>query len=234
MQFSPVCFRGMKLTVVCTWLLVWSSSSLGLGDRLFAQDAAKGASSPRDVVEVYCKALTTKYVGELLDVFEEATAQKFGELILSSLKELHAKGDITLAHDLFGRELSDSEIGELTWKDVFIRHLCGPLSSDAKRYLARGTWSMNPNWLGGGPGSRKVIGVVQEVVEDEQELAHVVYRYEGMSPRPHEDFINLVTCWKVDEEWKILPSQRMSVGFLTRVAFLQQEANKRNENREPK
>ena len=82
---------------------------------------------------------------------------------------------------------------------------------------------MNPNWMGGlrAPGKRIVIGVVND--KTETEFAYVVYRYEGMNPRPHEDFVNLLTCYKEDDRWGIVFPMKMRVSFMLRVHALKSQ-----------
>ena len=75
----------------------------------------------------------------------------------------------------------------------------------------------------GAPGKRKVLGVVSDKAEIE--LAHIVYRYEGMNPRPHEDFVNLITCCKEGERWGIAFPWKMQVAFTLRVHSLRMMRN---------
>ena len=130
-------------------------------------------------------------------------------------------GEITLSHELFGRTLEDEELVSLTWQDALAGLICGPAPSTKTRFRSS-TWRMKPNWLGG-PGKRVVLGVVHDNAEIE--FAHVVYRYEGMSPRPHEDFVNLLTCYKEDERWGIVFPMRMQVSFMLRVHALKSQRN---------
>lgn len=208
--------------ISCMLIVLLSATS-------FAQEKSP-ADTPKSAAEAYCKAVSTGNEPMLLAIINEESGKQLGEMVMQYLKELHKLGDTTLSSELFGRALADEEVEALTWKSSLARYLCGPATNHQRR-RSPGTWSLNPNWLGGisAPGSRKVLGVVKEDLKSDDdgwtEMAHVVYRYEGMNPRPFEDFVNLLTCIKKDDRWQIGLPWRMTLSFMERAETLKMMRN---------
>lgn len=189
-------------------------------------------ASAKSIAEAYCKALTNKNRAALLACVEEQNAKHFGELVVSSLKELHEAGDITLSREFLGKEVDEAELAALTWQDALTGFLCGPPPS-GKRRFSSGTWGLNPNWMGGlgAPGTRRVVGVVTDEDAGPWKIAHAVYRYEGMNLLPHEDYVNVLTCREEDGRWAIFLPMRMMVAFSNRVTMLKLMSHRATQNK---
>ena len=213
------------------YLLSLELMSVAMGQPPPTLDESAFASA-KSIAETYCKALTNKNRGVVLSCLEQQSAKRFGELVVSSLRELHEAGDITLALEFLGKEVDEAELAALTWQDALTGFLCGPPPS-GKRRFSSGTWGLNPNWMGGlsAPGTRRVVGVVTDEDAGPWKIAHFVYRYEGMSLLSHEDYVNVLTCREEDGRWAIFLPMRMMVAFSNRVTMLKMMSHRATQNK---
>ena len=154
---------------------------------LFASFAANClGQSPEKATEQYFAALAESNKEQLVATVFEPSAERIGKSIIAAAPMFHRKGETEFLELIFDRVPEPEEIVAMKPVQAFAEYMCDPLPDD-------------PNDI----TNRTVLGVVFE----REDLAHVVYRVEGM-PNLGETSRDIVTCIHRDEEWRVVvPSQ---------------------------
>lgn len=144
------------------------------------------AQSPEKAAERYFAALAESDEDKLAASVFEPSAERIGKSIIAAAPMFHHKGATEFFEMIFDRVPPPAEIAAMTPIQAFAAYMCDPLPN-------------NPDDV----TDRTVLGVVYE----RDDLAHVVYRVDGM-PSLGETHRDLLTCAKSDRDWQVIvPSQ---------------------------
>ena len=124
-----------------------------------APSASQSQDNPAKVAERYFEALADSDKDAIAKVVYEPSAARIGKSILASAPMFRRKGNSDFFEMIFDRVPSPAELAAMSPTQAFAEYVCDPLPDDPAYVTAR-----------------EILGVVQE----NDRLAHVVYRVQGM------------------------------------------------------
>ena len=153
------------------------------------------AQSPEQAAARYFAALAKSDKAALSSIVFEPSANRIGKSIIAAAPMFRRKGDSEFFEMIFDRVPEPSEIAAMTPMEAFTEYMCDPLPDDPADIA-----------------QRKVLGVVYE----RDDLAHVVYRVDGL-PNLGETHRDLVTCINRDSEWRVVVSFRVWQAYMNHL-----------------
>lgn len=138
--------------------------------------------SPEEVAEQYFEALVESDKDKLTEVVFEPSADRIGKSIIAAAPMLRRKGATEFFEMVFDRVPTSAEISAMSPVQACVEYMCDPPPKDSQNRT-----------------KRSVLGVVYE----NDDLAHVVYRVDGI-PNLGETKRDLVTCINHGGSWRVV------------------------------
>ncbi|GAA4443303.1 hypothetical protein GCM10023156_00270 [Novipirellula rosea] len=158
---------------------------------------------PDGLEEVARKYLDSLLKGDrqsLAKLLDETMAEQKCNLLTQALKDLRKKQDLRLEKQLFDRPLTDTEFSQLTPASTLAACLCIGVVKDLSRKPGD-IVSAGGMLKGYSVEDRRIVGVIQH-----QDFAMIVYQRTGGWISMIEDDLNVLSCRKTQNGWRLTPS----------------------------